>query len=87
MLGIGTWELVIIFAIVLVLFGGKRLPSLATGLGLAIRNFKTALKSEDESIKGKIVEENPPSSTPKKSSRRDFSLADDASDRRIKADS
>jgi sec-independent protein translocase protein TatA len=61
MLGIGTWELVIIFAIVLVLFGGKRLPSLATGLGLAIRNFRTALKGQDEPTK--ILEENRPSSS------------------------
>lgn len=46
MFGIGAWELTIIFAIVLVLFGGKRLPSVATGLGEAIRNFKTALKGD-----------------------------------------
>lgn len=48
MLGIGAWELTIIFAIVLVLFGGKRLPGVATGLGQAIRNFRTALKGDDE---------------------------------------
>lgn len=48
MLGIGAWELTIIFAIVLVLFGGKRLPSVATGLGQAIRNFRTALKGEED---------------------------------------
>ncbi|MCA9508346.1 MAG: twin-arginine translocase TatA/TatE family subunit [Myxococcales bacterium] len=48
MLGIGAWELTIIFAIVLVLFGGKRLPGVATGLGTAIRNFRHALKGEEE---------------------------------------
>lgn len=48
MLGIGAWELTIIFAIVLVLFGGKRLPGVATGLGQAINNFRTALKGEAE---------------------------------------
>lgn len=48
MLGIGAWELTIIFAIVLVLFGGKRLPGVATGLGQAINNFRTALKGEPE---------------------------------------
>jgi len=48
MLGLGAWELTIIFAIVLVLFGGKRLPSVATGLGQAIRNFRTALKGDQE---------------------------------------
>lgn len=48
MFGIGAWELTIIFAIVLVLFGGKRLPGVATGLGQAIHNFRTALKGESE---------------------------------------
>lgn len=48
MLGIGAWELTIIFAIVLVLFGGKRLPGVATGLGQAINNFRTALKGETQ---------------------------------------
>lgn len=57
MLGIGAWELTIIFAIVLVLFGGKRLPSVATGLGTAIRNFRHALKGEDESTP-QLVEKN-----------------------------
>jgi sec-independent protein translocase protein TatA len=44
MFGIGPWELLVVFAIVLLLFGGKRLPGIATGLGSAIRNFKSAMK-------------------------------------------
>ncbi len=43
MFGIGPWELVLIFFISLLLFGGKRLPGIATGLGQAVKNFKTAL--------------------------------------------
>lgn len=58
MLGIGAWELTIIFAIVLVLFGGKRLPSVATGLGQAIRNFRSALKGEEEN-QAQLLEKNP----------------------------
>ncbi len=58
MLGIGAWELTIIFAIVLVLFGGKRLPGVATGLGQAIRNFRTALKGEEEP-NPQLVDKNP----------------------------
>jgi sec-independent protein translocase protein TatA len=58
MLGIGAWELTIIFAIVLVLFGGKRLPGVATGLGQAIRNFRTALKGNHDEIEG-LLEKNP----------------------------
>ena len=44
MFGIGPWELIVVFAIVLLLFGGKRLPGIATGLGSAIKNFKSAVK-------------------------------------------
>lgn len=43
MFGMGPWELIIVFGIILLLFGGKRLPGIATGLGQAVRNFKTAL--------------------------------------------
>ncbi len=59
MLGIGAWELTIILAIVLVLFGGKRLPGVATGLGQAIRNFRGALKGENEEVSGQLEEKNP----------------------------
>jgi len=47
MFGIGPWELMLVFAIVLLLFGGKRLPGIAQGLGSAIRNFKSALKEPE----------------------------------------
>lgn len=58
MLGIGIWELTIIFAIVLVLFGGKRLPEVATGLGQAINNFRQALKSTPEENQNILSEKN-----------------------------
>ena len=48
MFGIGTTELVIIFGIVLVLFGARRLPELGAGVGKAIRNFKGGLSGTDE---------------------------------------
>ncbi len=43
----GIQELVLIFLIVLVLFGASRLPMLGKGLGEGISNFKRGLKSED----------------------------------------
>ncbi|MEE2709037.1 MAG: twin-arginine translocase TatA/TatE family subunit [Gemmatimonadota bacterium] len=47
--GFGIWELIIILVIVMVLFGAKRLPELAKGLGQGITEFKKAQKStEDE---------------------------------------
>ena len=39
---IGGWELVLILAVVLILFGAKKLPELARGLGQGIREFKKA---------------------------------------------
>ena len=48
MFGLGMQELVIILVIVLVLFGAKRLPELATGMGKAIKNFKKATNEPDE---------------------------------------
>ncbi|MGD8860533.1 MAG: twin-arginine translocase TatA/TatE family subunit [Myxococcales bacterium] len=41
-------ELGIILAILVLLFGAKRLPALADGMGKAIRNFKRGLNSDDE---------------------------------------
>ena len=42
------WHWLIVLVIVLLLFGAKRLPDLATGLGKSIKNFKGALKEEGE---------------------------------------
>jgi sec-independent protein translocase protein TatA len=50
---IGLPELLIIFLIAVVLFGGKKIPELAKGLGEGIRNFKTSLKGEEEKTEEK----------------------------------
>ena len=46
--GFGGSELLIILAIVLLLFGGSKLPGLAKGLGQSIKEFKKAAKDPDE---------------------------------------
>jgi sec-independent protein translocase protein TatA len=46
--GLGPGELVIIFAILLLLFGAKRLPEIANGMGKGIRDFKRAVSGLDE---------------------------------------
>ncbi len=48
MFGFGTQELVIIFLIVLVLFGASRLPEIGSGIGKAIKNFKKSVSESDE---------------------------------------
>jgi sec-independent protein translocase protein TatA len=44
----GLPELLVIFLIVLLIFGANRLPELAKGVGKSIKNFKDAVKEEDE---------------------------------------
>ena len=41
---IGTTELLVVGAIILIMFGGKKLPELARGVGDALREFKKATK-------------------------------------------
>jgi sec-independent protein translocase protein TatA len=49
--GLGATELVIVLVILLILFGGSRLPSLAKGLGESIRSFKQGVSEEPEEKK------------------------------------
>ncbi len=62
MFGLGIQELVIIFVIIMVLFGAKKLPEMGKGLGKGIREFKNATNKLDdddeeaESAEPKVVE-------------------------------
>lgn len=47
-LGLGPFEIILIFAIMLLMFGAKRLPELAGGMGKGIRDFKRALNGVDD---------------------------------------
>jgi len=47
----GGWELIVIFLVILLLFGAKRLPELARGLGQSIREFKGAVDGVQKEIK------------------------------------
>ena len=46
-MGISVWQLLIILAIVLLLFGAKRLRNIGTDLGAAVKGFKQSVKEED----------------------------------------
>ncbi len=46
----GGWELIVIFLVILLLFGAKRLPELAKGLGQSIREFKGAVDGVQKEI-------------------------------------
>lgn len=47
---IGTGELIVMLCVILVLFGGKKLPELARSIGLGIREFKKACNGIDDEI-------------------------------------
>lgn len=57
-MGIGIWELLIILAIVLVIFGAKKLRNLGGDLGGAIKNFKQSVKEGEDGEK-KADSDNP----------------------------
>jgi sec-independent protein translocase protein TatA len=56
-MGISIWQLLIILAIVLVLFGAKRLRNVGSDLGGAIKGFRQAMKEEDEAKGGDKLED------------------------------
>lgn len=58
MFGLGTPELVVILAIAFLIFGGKKLPEIGSGLGKAITSFKKGVQDVEES--GKDVVDNIP---------------------------
>ena len=49
MFGLGPVELLLVFLVIMLLFGAKRLPSLAKGLGQGIKEFKQSLSGMEES--------------------------------------
>lgn len=54
MFGLGPWELLLIFLAILLLFGAKRLPEIAKGMGKGIKEFKSAMKDTTDEIKGSL---------------------------------
>ena len=56
---IGGGEIILVFLVVLMLFGGEKMPELARGLGKAIREFKKVTSGVEEQIK-RAMEEPPP---------------------------
>ncbi len=57
MFGIGTQEIIFIVLIVLLFFGGKKIPELMKGLGKGVRSFKEGVKGVENDLE--IKDENP----------------------------
>ena len=51
----GGWELLLVVGVIVLLFGGKKIPELAKGLGKGIKDFKTAVK-DDEALQADTKE-------------------------------
>jgi sec-independent protein translocase protein TatA len=71
---LGGWEIVLILAVVLILFGAKKLPELAKGLGTGIKEFKKATREVTEEIQNAANDTPPqrslpPQTTPTQSSQ------------------
>lgn len=49
---LGMWEIILIFAVLLLLFGATKLPQLGSSLGQAIKNFKRGFTSEEPDPRG-----------------------------------
>ena len=61
---LGGWEIVLILAVVLILFGAKKLPELAKGLGSGIKEFKKATREVSDEIHSAMDETSPPPPAP-----------------------
>ena len=51
LLAVGAWQIILIVLVVLLLFGGKKIPELMKGLGKGIKEFKSASKEESNEKK------------------------------------
>jgi len=57
---LGTGEIILIIVAILILFGAKKIPELAQGIGKGMKEFKRALKDVEEDIKDSGKEEKKP---------------------------
>lgn len=64
MFGMGGWEIMIVILVILILFGAKRIPELAKGMGTGIKEFKKAAREVTEEVQNAGEVSNTPPSKP-----------------------
>jgi sec-independent protein translocase protein TatA len=64
LMGMGGTEMVLVFAAILVLFGAKKIPEFAKGLGQGIKEFKKASREVTDEINNAATEAPPPAPAP-----------------------
>ena len=47
---VGMWEVIIIALVILLIFGGKKIPELMKGLGKGVKNFKEGMKDVEDDV-------------------------------------
>ena len=52
---IGTWEIILIVLVILLIFGGKKIPELMKGLGKGVKSFKDGVNGKEEEDKKEEV--------------------------------
>lgn len=62
LINLNGWEIPIIVLVILILFGGKKIPEFMNGLGKGIRSFKKGLNDIEEEIKSDLNDDKPSSS-------------------------
>ncbi len=56
LLFLGTWEIIVIVLVVLLLFGGKKIPELMKGVGKGVKSFKDGMNGVEEKNEDKKEE-------------------------------
>ena len=56
---IGTWEIVAIVLIIVLLFGGKKIPELMKGLGKGVKSFKEGMNEVEKEVNEAVKEDKP----------------------------
>lgn len=54
---LGTWEIILIVLVILLIFGGKKIPELMRGLGKGVRSFKDGMNGKDEKLESERKDE------------------------------
>jgi sec-independent protein translocase protein TatA len=64
--GMGGGELILVLGAVLILFGAKKIPEFAKGLGQGMKEFKKASREVQEELENAMTDNPPPPSSPKR---------------------
>lgn len=54
---LGTWEIILIALVILLIFGGKKIPELMKGIGKGIRSFKDGVEGKTEKEETEVKDE------------------------------